>query len=88
MTKRPRSSGFKNDAADKIWNDHIGNNAFVRHRDQCALCQDVIIRTRNMTMRQYLAGQRPAWCADGERIFKEMLDEVVEQIDETLVNQN
>lgn len=33
-----RSSGFANAAADKIWNDHLGNNAFVDHRKQCEQC--------------------------------------------------
>jgi hypothetical protein len=71
-------SGFTNAAADKIWNDHIGNNAFVRHRDQCAICLDVIKRD--------VPGQRG--CDDGERIFEEMLDEIYAKIEETFVNQN
>jgi hypothetical protein len=76
-----RSRGVpKNDAADKIWNDHLGNNAFVWHRDQCAVCLEAY-ETR-------LPSQTPAWCPDGDRIFHEMLDEVCAQMDEAIENQN
>lgn len=80
--------GFQNDAAEKIWNDHIGNNAFVRHRDQCPICQEAIEKTRDTTFVEYLAGQRPEWCAEGVRIFDQMLDEVLEKVDEALSTGN
>lgn len=70
----------KNDAADKIWDDHLGNNPFVRHRDQCAICLDAY-RTR-------LPGLPGQWCAEGNQIFDKMLDETLAKIDETLANQN
>lgn len=79
MTKRTRS-GFQNATADKIWNDHVGNNAFVRHRDRCAICLDAF-RTR-------IPEQRAAWCNEGERIFDAMLDEIHANINDVLMNQN
>ena len=55
MAKMRRAYGLpKNDAADKIWADHIGNNAFVRHRDQCATCLE--------TYRNRSSKQPPDWC--------------------------
>ena len=79
MTRRSRS-GFDNAAADKIWNDHLGNNAFVRHREQCAICTSTYLVRR--------PGQPGKWCIEGDRIFDAMLDEVYERIDEALANQN
>ena len=79
MAKKTRS-GFSNDAADKIWNDHLGNNAFTKHRDQCAVCLEVY-RTR-------VFGQPAQWCTDGDRIFDAMLAEVEEKISEVLRHQN
>jgi len=58
MRKRTRS-GFQNDAADKIWNDHIGNNPFVWHRDQCPICLEAY-KTRSI--------RPPTWCPIGEHI--------------------
>jgi hypothetical protein len=75
-----KASGFSSDAADKIWNDHLGNNAFVEHRDRCAMCL-AAFRTRQ-------PGQEAALCRDGARIFNEMLDEVYAKIDEVTANQN
>lgn len=74
MTKRG-SSGFTNSAADKIWNDHLGNNAYVRHRAQCTLCRAC-------------QGEPCTCCAEGSRIFDVMLEEVLTEIDEVLTNQN
>jgi hypothetical protein len=79
MAKKTRS-GFDNDAADKIWNDHIGNNAYVRHRDQCATCAEAFVARQ--------AGRPTTMCATGERIFHEMLDEVDAKIEEIRRNQN
>ena len=73
-------SGFASDAADKIWNDHLGDNVFVRHRDSCATCL-AAYKARGL-------GQRCAGCPDGERIFDEMLDEVCARIDEVRANGN
>lgn len=36
--QRLTRSGFPDAASDKIWCDHLGNNAFVRHRDRCSTC--------------------------------------------------
>ena len=80
MTKKKTSSGFANDAADKIWNDHLGNNAFVQHRNQCATCSDAF--------RERSPGQQASWCTDGSRIFDNVLDEVYAKIDEVTLNQN
>jgi hypothetical protein len=73
-------SGFQNEAADKIWCDHLGNNAFVWHRDQCPACQEVA--------KTAVPGRHPAWCPEGERIFNEMIDDVLERVKEALENQN
>jgi hypothetical protein len=80
MAKKTEN-GFDNDAAEKIWTDHIGNNLFVQHRDQCALCL--------ATFKANQAGQpfTPS-CAEGERVFDMMLEEVDEKIDEVTQNQN
>lgn len=76
--KKRGSSGFRNDAADKIWNDHLGNNAFTRHRDQCAECLAFM----------HASADAYARCPEGERIFNEMIDDVLTQIDEALLRQN
>ena len=80
MPKKTRN-GFSNDAAEKIWTDHLGNNAYVRHRDQCEHC-----------LAAYKAKQegRPHAppCPEGERIFDAMLEEVDEKIFEVSRNQN
>jgi len=75
-----RSSGFQNDAAEKIWNDHVGNNAFVRHRDQCAVCL-AVYQTRE-------ALRSVTWCPEGERVFDQMLDEVLAEVDEAIATGN
>lgn len=82
MTKRP-----KNDAVDKIWDDHLGNNAFVWHRDQCTTCLPAY-QDRLRRRRQLLPEQPHGWCTDGERIFDEVLDEVCDKMDEVIDNQN
>jgi len=76
------SSGYANDAADKIWDDHLGNNNYVQHRDQCVTCL-ASYRTRR-------SGQSGPLqlCAEGDRIFDAMLEEVDEKIFEALQNQN
>jgi hypothetical protein len=79
MGKKTRS-GFDNYAADKIWNDHIGNNAYVRHRDQCTACTQAFIAQQ--------AGQPRAMCTEGDRIFIEMLEQIDAQIEEVRRNQN
>jgi len=62
-TKMRRDRGLpKNDAADKIWNDHLGNNAFVWHRDQCETCLKVY-KTRLL--------EPPTWCPDSARLLDE-----------------
>lgn len=53
----------KNDAADKIWNDHLGNNAFVRHRDQCVICLEVY--------KTHLPKEPPVWCPASACILDE-----------------
>ena len=70
-------SGFQSDAADRIWNDHLGNNAYTRHRDQCPAC-----------LTAYETAGRSAPCPDGLRIFDELLADVYERVDEALVNHN
>lgn len=73
---------FKNDAADKIWNDHLGNNAYVRHRDSCPTCLQAYWDR---------ASKPDAACPDcpeGARIFDAVLEEIFEKIDEALLNQN
>jgi hypothetical protein len=77
--KRVRS-GYTNMAADKIWNDHIGNNAFVRHRDACSICLKVY--------KSRVGFQLANWCLEGDRIFDEMIDEVYAQIEDVLTHQN
>ena len=72
--------GFSNDAADKIWADHLGNNAFVDHRDACTTCSEAFRKRR--------AGQAAEDCADGKRIFDEVLEEVYGKIDEVTRHQN
>jgi len=81
MAKKTRN-GFDNDAAEKIWTDHIGNNIYVQHRDQCVTCL-ASYRTRQ-------SGQSGPLqlCADGDRIFDAMLEEVDEKIFEVTRNQN
>ena len=80
MSKR-YPSGFTNAAADQIWQDHLGNNAFVRHRDQCPTCLATYqIRRPGSTT--------PPWCPEGERTFAEMIDDVYTRIEEALKNQN
>lgn len=74
---RRTRSGFSNLAADKIWNDHIGNNEYTRHRDQCSTCL-AAFRAADPTRR----------CSDGVRIFGEMLARVDAEIHEVLLNQN
>lgn len=77
-----RKTDFKNDAADKIWSDHLGNNAYVRHRDDCSTCLQAY-RARS--------SKQDASCPDcpeGAQIFDAMLDEVLKKIDEALLNQN
>lgn len=75
--KRGRS-GFTNPTADAIWNAHVGNNAFVRHRDVCPVCLEVYES----------CVQTPRWCSEGDRIFEQMLDEVHAQIDDVMTRQN
>lgn len=68
--------GFSSDAAEKIWTDHLGNNAFVTHRDQCATC----------------SAARPIFgmdgCSEGMKILETVLDEVFAKIDEVNANKN
>jgi hypothetical protein len=80
MAKKTRN-GFWNDAADKIWTDHLGNNRFVEHRDQCTHCLAAFKANQ--------AGQpfTPS-CAEGERAFDAMLEEVDDKIFEVMQNQN
>ena len=90
--KKRSSSGLQNDAADKIWNDHLGNNAFVKHRDQCSSCL-AAYEARGVSDALKRAGyggepQRITGCPEGERIFDEMLDAVCAQMDEVMQNQN
>ncbi len=80
MPKKTRS-GFSNDAAEKIWNDHLGNNLFVQHRDQCPHC--LAAYQGNQAGAAYTAP-----CAEGARVFDRMLDEVDEKIFEVSRNQN
>ena len=93
MAKK-NASGFKNDAADKIWNDHVGNNVFVHHRDQCPNCQDSIktwretYQTVEAEIEAWRAGKKNRWCPEGERLFHEMFDETMAKIDEAMENQN
>lgn len=79
--KKTTASGFGNDAADAIWNNHLGNNRYVEHRDQCPIC-----------LAAYKANQAgltyTPMCAEGERVFDAMLEEVDEKIFEVLQNQN
>ena len=79
MTRKTHN-GFDNDAAEKIWNDHLGNNTFVEHRDGCSTCLDAFRKRRQ--------GRSAAFCVDGERIFDAVLDEVYEKIDEVTLKQN
>jgi hypothetical protein len=71
-------SGFGNAAADKIWNDHLGNNAFVWHRNQCVTCLEAY------------HSQPPVntGCIEGLRILEAVIDEVLTKIDEVRTNQN
>jgi hypothetical protein len=72
-----RRYGFSNDAAEAIWADHLGNNAFVRHRDQCSACTAA-----------YQQQAQALYCNEGNRIFHEVLDDVFDRIDETKRNGN
>jgi hypothetical protein len=84
MAKKTRS-GFWNDAADKIWSDHLGNNVFVEHRDQCRVCLEVY-RARCSGVPWWSEGTK--MCNDGERIFDAMLEEIDQKLDEVQQNQN
>lgn len=84
MTK----SGFDNDAADKIWNDHIGRNAFVLHRDQCPVCQASCDANSQFVVNDVQRYRRYRGCDEGERIFEEVLDKTLAEIDEVMKNQN
>jgi hypothetical protein len=108
-----RKWGFSNDAAEAIWAEHLGNNAFVWHRDQCPTClqayetrlpphdpvwcpigqsiadeeaatrhhiQCAVCRT---AFRAWFPKEPAAWCPEGERIFKEVINDVLDRIDET-----
>ena len=66
---RRRSGLPKNDAADQIWDDHLGANVFTRHRDQCETCSGVY-RTRV---------EPPAWCPNGEHLGAEAIVQHHEQ---------
>ena len=78
--KRGRS-GFENAAADKIWCDHLGNNAFVWHRDQCATCL-AAYKARGT------GDAEASDCPEGARIFSEMMDDVLTRIEEAIAEQN
>lgn len=70
--------GFSNHAAEKIWNDHLGNNAFVTRRDQCETCLAAY----------YSKPPRHTSCAEGLQILEAVIDEVFTKIDEANANQN
>jgi hypothetical protein len=73
-------SGFSDPLADAIWNEHLGNNAFVTHRDQCPKCL--------AAYHAKVFDKRGLWCSEGDRIFVEMIDDVYDRIDESLTNRN
>jgi len=73
-------SGFADSLADAIWNDHVGNNAFVTHRDQCPKCL--------AAYRAKVFDKRGLWCEEGDRIFSEVIEDVHARIDEALANRN
>jgi len=79
MSRKTRS-GFDNDAAEKIWRDHLGNNAFVHHRNQCATC--------SASFEARKAGRSGTMCDEGDRLFDEMLEGVDAKIEEVTLNQN
>jgi hypothetical protein len=73
-------SGFSDFLADAIWNDHVGNNAFVTHRDQCPKCL--------AAYHAKVFDKRGLWCAEGDRIFIAVIEDVHARIDEALTNRN
>jgi hypothetical protein len=70
----------RNEAADKIWNDHLGNNAYVWHRDQCTTCL-AAYKDRGR-------GLATADCPEGAAIYSKMIDDICDKMDEAIINQN